>query len=58
MGKGSKERPVDRKKFRKNWDAIFGEAQDVEFGDERLIEMPTSFDQLPDSLARQIVEDN
>lgn len=31
MGKGSKERPVDRKKFRKNWDAIFGEAQDVEF---------------------------
>lgn len=33
MGKGSAERPVDRKKFRKNWDAIFGEAQGVEFVD-------------------------
>lgn len=32
MGKGSKERPLDRKRFRQNWDAIFGDVQGVDFG--------------------------
>lgn len=39
-GKGSKQRPTDRKKYSDNWDRIFGNKNDHEYESDNPLERP------------------